>query len=449
MGRLQHACRLVVLAMLGVVASASWTVAQVCGDADASGTITVSDGVQLLRAAAGLTSACTAATCDVDGNGVLSVTDGIAVLRTAAGLGAPGPCGTFPALALTRVASGLDRPLFVTAAPGDDARLFVVEQGGRILVLEGGTILAPAFLDISGLTTGTGEQGLLGLAFDPAYATTGRFYLNYTDLAGDTVIAEYERAGDDPRRASPQASRILLAVEQPFANHNGGMVAFGPDGFLYIGLGDGGGGGDPQGNAQRVSTKLGKILRIDPANHPTPPPGNLPGGDPDVWDYGLRNPFRFSFDRATGALYIGDVGQNAFEEIDVEPAGSGRRNYGWNVTEGFDCFRPSAGCDTTGITFPAVAYENPEVGCSVIGGYVYRGGAIPALAGRYFYGDLCSRRISTFVWDGGAATDQRELSADLDSQATLGSIASFGQDDAGELYVVDLGGGAVYRIDPE
>jgi glucose/arabinose dehydrogenase len=211
-----------------------------------------------------------------------------------------------------------------------------------------------------------------------------------------------------------------------------------------VALGDGGGGGDPLGNGQKRDTKLGKILRIDPATYPTPPPGNLAGADPDVWDYGLRNPFRVSFDRETGDLYIGDVGQSAFEEVNVEPRGEGGRNWGWNVTEGFACFRDDA-CDTTGISFPAVVLDQRDGHCSVIGGYVYRGATIPALRGRYLYGDFCSRRIFSFVWDGRAATARAELSSDLESEAILQSLSSFGEDTAGELYVVDLAG-ALYRI---
>jgi glucose/arabinose dehydrogenase len=225
------------------------------------------------------------------------------------------------------------------------------------------------------------------------------------------------------------------------------MVAFGPDGFLYIGLGDGGSGGDPMNNGQRLDTKLGKILRIVVDAYPTPAPGNVVGGDPDVWDYGLRNPFRFSFDRGTGDLYIGDVGQDAFEEIDFESRGSGRRNYGWRVTEGTHCFNPSTGCDLTGITLPVVEYGH-EDGCSVIGGYVYRGEAMPALAGRYLYADFCSTRIWSFVRDGGTVASALELTDDLDPAHTLGNVTSFGEDAAGELYIVD-GNGLVFRIDPE
>ena len=353
-----------------------------------------------------------------------------------------GTPAALPALRLDEVASGLDEPLYVTAPPGDPSRLFVVEQTGRIRVVTGAVLRGAPFLDLSSAVSCCGERGLLGLAFHPDYAVNGRFFVNYTDVDGDTVVAEFMR-GADPEVADPAPRRVLFTVEQPFANHNGGMLAFGPDGLLYVGLGDGGGEGDPFGNAQRLDTKLGKILRIDVDTHPTPPSGNVGGGDPDVWDFGLRNPWRFSFDRATGDLYIGDVGQDSFEEIDVEPRGQGGRNYGWNVTEGLHCFR-AASCDTAGITLPVTEYDHGSGDCSVTGGYVYRGAAIPELSGRYLYGDFCSNRVRSFVWDGAAATDARELTADLETDV-LGAITSFGEDAAGEVLIVDRRG-AIFRI---
>jgi glucose/arabinose dehydrogenase len=254
----------------------------------------------------------------------------------------------------------------------------------------------------------------------------------------------------DRNAAVPDATRVLRTVDQPFANHNGGMLAFGPDGFLYVAMGDGGSGGDPQNNGQNRRAKLGKILRID-VDSDQPPPGNLSDADPDVWDFGLRNPFRFSFDRLTGDLYVGDVGQSAFEEVDVEPRGQGGRNYGWSVTEGFACFHPPNGCDQTGLTPPVVAYPHDNgtdrEDCAVIGGYVYRGSAIPGLAGRYLYGDLCTNRVRSFVWNGSAAVSQVDVSDALASTSTIGALSSFGEDSNGELYVCDLAG-AVYRIDP-
>jgi len=428
------------------------TAAEICGDADQSGAITVTDGVLALQAAAGLDGRCVSpATCDLDGNGKVSVSDGVNVLRLAAGLGAFTACPIAPAIKLMPVATGLTAPLFVSGAPGDAGKVYIVEQGGTIRILQDGDVLAPAFLDVSTLTSKGGEQGLLGLAFHPGYASNGRFYVDYTDVNGDTVIAEYQRNAGDHTRADPNALRILRTIAQPFSNHNGGMLAFGPDGFLYAALGDGGGGGDPEGNGQNLQSKLGKILRLN-VDGDSPPPGNLAGADPDVWDFGLRNPFRFSFDRQAGNLYIGDVGQSRFEEVDVEPRGQGGRNYGWNVTEGFECFRPSSGCNTDGITLPAVAYDHdngdaPE-DCSVIGGYVYRGAAVPGLVGRYLYGDLCSKRIRSFVWNGSAAVSELELTAELQSSGLIGALASFGEDLNGELYVADLSG-TVFRIDAE
>ncbi len=433
---------------LGVAPAA----AQVCGDADRSGDVTVTDGVRTLAAAAGIGDRCDPPFCDVDGNGRVTVSDGVSVLRLAASLPTFTACPITPALTLTAIATDLDGPLFVGApAGGAPNRLFIVEKPGRIRVRQDGTVLVRPFLDITALTSKGGEQGLLGLAFHPTYTSNGRFFVYYTDVAGDIVIAEYGRSEGDPTVAAPDARRVLRTIDHPPAtNHNGGTIAFGADGFLYAGLGDGGGGGDPGEHGQNIQSKLGKLLRLN-VDGDGPPPGNLPGGDPDVWDYGLRNPFRFSFDRATGDLYIGDVGQGAFEEVDVEPRGQGGRNYGWNITEGFECFSPSTGCDTTGITFPAVAYPHANgtdsQDCSVIGGYVYRGSAIPSLVGRYLYGDLCTGRIRSFVWNGSAAVSELELTDALASSATLAVLASFGEDANGEHYVADLAG-TVYRIDP-
>jgi glucose/arabinose dehydrogenase len=448
----RHVAFAVAAAFAGAMglAVAAPVAAQVCGDADRNGTVSVTDGVRALRAAAGLADSCEAALCDLDGDGALTVRDGVNVLRLAAELPAFTACPLVPALVLTPIASGLTAPLFVSGAPGQSGRLFVVEQPGRIVIVDDGTVLTRAFLDVTALTTKGGEQGLLGLAFHPDYANNRRFYVYYTNGDGDPVIAEYLRSSGDPTVAEPTATRVLRTIEHPFGNHNGGMLAFGPDGFLYAASGDGGGGGDPNGNGQNRQSKLGKILRLD-VDSDVPPPGNLAGADPDVWDFGLRNPFRLSFDRATGDLYIGDVGQGLFEEVDVEPRGQGGKNYGWDVTEGFECFEPQSGCDTTGITFPAVAYAHQNGGaaddCSVIGGYVYRGTAIPALVGRYLYGDICSGRVRSFVWNGSAAVSAVELTTALASNTTVDALASFGEDLNGELYVADLSG-TVFRIDP-
>ena len=359
---------------------------------------------------------------------------------------APAPAQT--PLRLELVASGLQVPVLVTAPRTDFERIFIADKNGRIRIVRNGVLLPTPFLDLAatGLLVNAGEMGMLGLAFHPDYADNGRFFVNFTNVDGDTEVIELARSSD-PDRASPATIRGFFTVAQPFANHNGGMLAFGPDGFLYVGLGDGGAGGDPQDNAQNPATKLGKILRIDVDAYPTPPPGNAPGGDPDVLHRGLRNPWRFSFDRATGDLYVGDVGQNRLEEIDVVPAGSGGRNFGWRVMEASQCFQPRDGCDTTGLLLPVVEYDR-EVGCSVTGGYVYRGSAVPGLVGRYLYGDYCSNRVFAFRWSDGVASEPVELTADLDPDGLIQGLSSFGEDAAGELYVTSLGG-SVFRIEAE
>jgi glucose/arabinose dehydrogenase len=343
------------------------------------------------------------------------------------------------------VASGLSFPVHVAAPPGD-ARLFIVEKTGRIRILQGGQVVATPFLDLSGAVSGGSEQGLLSVAFHPQYAANGRFVVNYTDQGGDTQVVEYRVSGD-PDRADPASARTLLTVAQPFSNHNGGLVVFGPDGMLYIGMGDGGGGGDPQRSGQNLSTLLGKLLRLTPdgavpADNPFTGQGGARG---EIWAYGLRNPWRFSFDRETGDLYIADVGQNRLEEVHaVRGAGRGL-NYGWNVMEGSDCFAPSSGCDRTGLTLPVLTYDHGE-GCSVTGGHVYRGAAIPALRGLYFYSDYCSGFVRSFRFSGDGAADQRRW-ADLEPGAGDRNVTSFGEDAAGEIYLTTAGGN-VYKIVP-
>lgn len=359
------------------------------------------------------------------------------------------PQGTLP-LALAVVATGLNFPLDLTTPP-NDPRLFVVEKTGRIRVIKDGVVLAAPFLDLHDRVSGGPEQGLLGLAFDPAYPSNGRFVVNYTDLNGDTRISAF-RVSADPDVADASTETVLLAVPQPFSNHNGGGLAFGPDGYLYAGLGDGGGGGDPSGNGQSLATLLGKLVRID-LNGGTPyavPPDNPfaaaagPATHGEIWSYGLRNPWRFSFDRLTHDLYIGDVGQDAHEEIDVAPAPGGGRglNFGWNRMEGAHCYPPAAGdaCDRAGLTLPVVDYDHGQ-GCSVTGGYVYRGAAIPDLQGVYLYGDYCQGFVRSFRFAGGQATDQR----DWQVLRPGGNVTSFGEDAAGELYILTAQGG-VYRI---
>jgi glucose/arabinose dehydrogenase len=363
------------------------------------------------------------------------------------------PAGV-PKLKLTPVVTrGLSQPLYVVAPPGDDDALIVLEKTGLAKVVRGGAVEQAPFLDLTRTVTTSSEQGLLGLAFHPDYARNGRLWVSYTTggggPAGRSVIAEYKR---DDATSRPTFVKELLSIDQPYANHNGGMIAFGPDGFLYIGMGDGGDGGDPQNFAQNPSSQLGSMLRVDVDRYPTPPAGNLTtnNADPQTWDYGLRNPWRFSFDRKTGDLYIADVGQNELEEINVEPANTGKRNYGWKCREGDRPFSMNTpGCSTATLTPPVLTYGRGD-GQSVTGGYVYRGKAIPCLRGRYLYGDFGSRRIWSFVWDGAAGVRENvELTSDLNpgSQLSL-QVVSFGEDNAGELYVVAFGG-AVYRIEPE
>ena len=351
-------------------------------------------------------------------------------------------------LSLQLVASGLASPVFLTHAPGDGSRLFVVERGGRIKILRGGSVLPRAFLDIAGRVQAAGsEQGLLSLAFHPDYGQNGEIFVYYTNLAGDSHVSRI-RVSADPDSADPATEEVLLVVDQPYTNHNGGLVTFGLDGMLYVGLGDGGSGGDPLGNGQDSTTLLGSILRIDvDGGSPYAIPSDNPfvndaAARKEIWAYGLRNPWRFSFDRVTADLYIGDVGQNLWEEIDVVPAGTGGVNLGWNVMEGFHCYS-AATCDQTGLALPVLEYPHSE-GCSVTGGYVYRGSAVPTLQGRYLYADYCQGWVRSFQYQGGQATDVRDHTGGF---GTLSPISSFGEDADGEIYVVTLGG-SVYRIGP-
>jgi len=314
-------------------------------------------------------------------------------------------------------------------------RLFVIEKVGRIRIIQDGQLLPKPFLDITDRVGSQGnEQGLLGLAFHPQYSQNGRFFVNYTGKNGDTVIARYQVSGDP--NAADQGSEVkLLGVDQPYANHNGGVLAFGPDGYLYAGLGDGGSQGDPQGNAQNTDRLLGKILRLDVNSGDTYsiPPDNPFGNE--VWAYGLRNPWRLSFDKGTGDLYIGDVGQNTWEEIDYLPAGSpGGTNFGWDQREGAHDFEGSASPD---FTEPVAEYSHPEGGCSVTGGYVYRG-AMPEWNGIYLYGDYCTGLIWGLIHTGSDWQKQQLFDVDF-------TITSFGQDQAGEIYLVSDGGG-VYKL---
>jgi len=360
------------------------------------------------------------------------------------------------------VVSSLNRPVFVTAPAGDTHRIFILEQRGQILIAKDGVLLAQPFLDIRNLVSNSSffdERGLLGLVFHPAYEDSGYFYVNYTDTEDSTTIARYE-VSDNPDVADPGSSVVFMKIYQPRTNHNGGTLAFGPqDGYLYIGMGDGGGSGDPDNLAQNDSTLLGKMLRIDVADGLpyTIPPGNPfvgPGLPLDeIWAKGLRNPYRWSFDRVTGDMYIGDVGQNIWEEIDFQSATStGGENYGWRLQEGFHCFNPPTDCDPGGLTDPVHEYSHGP-GCSVTGGYVYRGSAIGELQGHYFFGDWCSGQIWSFKIVGGVVTQFQERTAELapGGGLAISRISSFGEDGLGELYIVDRnieGQGEVYKVVP-
>lgn len=351
-------------------------------------------------------------------------------------------------LKLQTIASNLNSPVFLTAPRGEFGRLFVVEQGGTIKVLgrTTGAVLA-TFLTVPAITSG-GERGLLGLAFDPNYSANGRFYVHYTDTAGAITVARFVVSSTDANVADPASQIILVSIPHPgFANHNGGMLAFGPDGCLYAAVGDGGGSGDPNNNAQTLASRLGKILRIDPTTGAACTSGTinpfvLSGGNQLIWNYGLRNPWRFSFDGDD--LYIGDVGEDAREEINVSAginAGRGL-NYGWRLMEGSLCFNPATNCNNGGLTLPVVEYAHNNGACSVTGGYVYRGQAAPAIQGTYFYADFCAGFVRSFRFNNGSALEQREWPL-----LAAPSITSFGQDGSGELYILAKGG-TVSRIVP-
>lgn len=341
------------------------------------------------------------------------------------------------------VATGLNSPLHLTSPPGD-SRLFVVEQGGRIRIIENGQVLGTPFLDINAIIASGGERGLLSLAFHPNYGSNGYFYVNYTDQSGDTRVERYTVSGN-PNAADAQSAKLILTVAQPFGNHNGGLVTFGPDGMLYIGMGDGGSAGDPGDAGQNTNTLLGALLRIDvDGGDPYAIPPDNPfvgqaGARGEIWAYGLRNPWRFSFDGPGGTLYIADVGQNEWEEVDAVSATEAGVNYGWRLMEGAHCFNPSVNCDQTGLELPVLEYDHSQ-GCSVTGGYVYRGSALPLLRGHYFYGDYCAGFVRSFRLENGEATD--EATWDVGS---IGQILSFGVDASNELYVL-TSQGTVFRF---
>jgi len=346
------------------------------------------------------------------------------------------------AISLQLVASGLSAPLDLEQPNDGSGRLFIVEQGGTIKILQNGSLLQQPFLNISNKVVFRGEMGLLGLTFHPGFQTNRKFYVNYVRNAGgqfQSIIAEYLASVTNPNQSDPASERILLAVNQVsnFTNHKAGQLAFGPDGFLYFGLGDGGGEGDPFGHGQDTKTLLGKMLRIDVDGSSPGLPYRIPadnpfiggGGLPEIWAYGFRNPWRFSFDRNTGRMFVADVGQDRFEEIDIVQKGG---NYGWNIMEGLHCFNPPSGCNMAGLQLPIVEISHPEAE-AVIGGFVYHGTAVAGLQNLYIFGDLSGK-----IWS------LKEDPANTFTRTLLVSpgfnISSFGQDAAGELYVVDVGG---------
>ena len=338
---------------------------------------------------------------------------------------------------LTSIATGLDQPVALTHA--GDTRLFITLQRGTIVIYDGTRVLPAPFLDIRNLVACCGERGLLSVAFHPRYNENGFFYVYYTRVDGDIVIARY-RVSSDPNRADPSSAAILAMFEHSeFANHNGGQLQFGPDGYLYAGTGDGGAGGDPNNRAQTLTDPLGKLLRLDVDG----PPPYVPASNPflgsssarsDIWAFGLRNPWRFSFDRETGDLFIADVGQNAWEEIDFQPRTSiGGENYGWRRMEATHCFNPASNCSSPSFVMPILEYSHNDGSCSITGGYRYRGTRMPSMRGLYFYGDYCTGKIWVATQNGSAWSSRLLVDTTM-------SISSFGEDLNGELYVLDLGG---------
>ena len=350
-------------------------------------------------------------------------------------------------ISLGPIASGFTSAIGVSSAPGD-SRLFVIQQTGQVLIVSGGKKVG-TFLDISTRMSCCGERGLLGLAFHPNYAGNGRFFVRYTTPSGDVRLSEFH-VSSSPNKADPASEKVILTIPHPsYANHNGGRIEFGPDGYLYIGTGDGGSGGDPNNHGQALNTLLGKLLRIDVDHAAAGLAYAIPDGNPfigqagkrgEIWSYGLRNPYTFSFDRETHDLWIADVGQDAYEEVDrATVAGGGGKgvNYGWSVMEGNHCYKPATGCDATGMTPPLAEYAHgggDSIGCAIIGGYVYRGSAHPQLYGRYFFGDYCSGRI----WDVAAAGPVQQTPQELPGSGL--QITGWGQDVNGELYLTATNG---------
>ncbi len=345
-------------------------------------------------------------------------------------------------LRLVEVAGGFSSPIYVTA-PAGDPRLFVVEQAGRIRIVENGQLLPTPYLDIAARVGSGGERGLLSMAFHPQYRTNGFFFVYFTGTNGEIRI-ERITVSANPNVANSTSAKVILTVPHPRGNHNGGLALFGPDGMLYLGLGDGGGGGDPDLNGQNQNTLLGALLRIDVDSGD---PYAIPASNPyaarndakrEIWAIGLRNPWRFAFDREAGNLYIADVGQGALEEVNVVSSARAGVNYGWNVMEGSACFNASS-CNRQGLELPALEYNHAGSACSVTGGFVYRGAAIPEIAGHYFYGDYCAGFVKSFKYQNGAPTAERTWAF-----GNIGNVTSFGLDAAGEIYIT--AGSRIYRI---
>ena len=370
----------------------------------------------------------------------------VLVMRYAGAIGLILASGTWSQeIRPVQIVTGVSGITDIQNAGDGSGRLFLVQQNGVIRAMRNGALLTTPFLDIRGKTRADGERGLLGLAFPPGFDGKQRFYVDYTDLNGDTVIAQY-RVSPNSDVADAASELVLLKIAQPFANHNGGQVRFGPDGYLYIAMGDGGSAGDPMRNGQNLGVLLGKLLRIDvesspgqvriPADNPFV---NTAGARGEVWAYGLRNPWRFSFDRATSDLWIADVGQDTYEEVDFQPAASrGGENYGWNLMEGLHCYQ--AGCQMQGLTRPVAEYTHAAGGCSVSGGFVYRGRVSPGLRGIYLYGDYCSGRIWGVERQGNGWANRELLASGF-------TITTFGEDEAGEVYVANAGNGSVHHIE--
>ncbi len=354
---------------------------------------------------------------------------------------------TTVSLKFDKVVDGLSSPVAMVDPNDGTNRSFIVEKTGTVRILKDGKLLDQPLLDISDKVTTGSEQGLLSIALHPDFAKNGEFFIDYTDISGNSQIERWSISKDDPNVADPSSAKTMLSVDQPYANHNGGLVMFGPDGMLYIGFGDGGSQGDPNGNGQNLGVLLGKILRIDVDSTTGTLPYGIPkdnpfvdtsGARPEIWAYGLRNPWRFSFDKKTGDLVIGDVGQDTYEEADLDPAGKGGLNFGWNIMEAESCYLADS-CDQTGITLPFFFYSHQDGGCSITGGYVYRGTAIADLAGVYLAADYCSGDLWEVHPDGkGGSSVTAPISTGLQP-------SSFAEDASGEFYIIDLSG-AIYKI---